>query len=212
MPDPASRGPITNQPAEKRVLDAGVTFEVARAHEPANADHVPLSPEAVQVIETFLEVAERRVKCRGCGAKNAKRLRCTFSNQIKENSTPGSRSRPAEVLDGHTRIARHSLEELKTYWQPVLERVSSAPGPTLKVLNDLKRREVADFAKPWTPITVKEVKASRIDLRTAPGPDGIRSEEWRTVPLTLKAEMFNHWMARFAPTVQDNLHTEYGCP
>ncbi|CAH2083783.1 unnamed protein product [Euphydryas editha] len=90
---PASRGSITEQPVEERVLTAESTSEVAQAQDPAIAVDVPLSPKTARVLETLLAGAERRVKCSGRGAENAKRHRRTFRKQTQDDSTPGSGSR-----------------------------------------------------------------------------------------------------------------------
>lgn len=107
----------------------------------------------------------------------------------------------AEIIDGACRRVGHSLEELEAYWRPILEKVSDAPGPTPKALADLRRTvddggHTRDYSQLWAPFTPDEIKASRIDLNTAPGPDGISAEEWRSVSVAHKAELFNAWMTK----------------
>lgn len=108
------------------------------------------------------------------------------------------RSRAArEIIDGHHGGVKHCLQELESYWRPVLEAVSTAPGPTKEALNVLAHEELyrgTDYSQLWAPVTEIEVKASCVDLHSAPGPDGIRPQDWAEVPTGIKAEIFTQWM------------------
>lgn len=109
------------------------------------------------------------------------------------------RSRAArEVIDGHHGGVKHCLQELESYWRPVLETVSTAPGPTKEALKalaqDEQHRGLNDYSKLWAPVTEDEVKTSRVDVHSAPGPDGIRPGDWAEVPTGIKAEIFTQWM------------------
>lgn len=109
----------------------------------------------------------------------------------------------AEVLDGECRGVRHQLHELEAYWRPVLETVSDASGPTPEALRAARRNgqyggtlDRLQMLKLWSPFTEEEVKEAKPDLRSAPGPDGIRPEDWRSVPARIQAEIFNSWMSQ----------------
>nr|pir reverse transcriptase-like protein - silkworm [Bombyx mori]AAB59214.1 reverse transcriptase-like protein [Bombyx mori]8GH6_A Chain A, Reverse transcriptase-like protein [Bombyx mori] len=190
--------------------------EDAAAYDPSAVGQ--MSPDAARVLSELLEGAGRRRACRAMRPKTAGRR-----NDLHDDRTASAhktsrqkrraeyarvqelykkcRSRAAaEVIDGACGGVGHSLEEMETYWRPILERVSDAPGPTPEALHALGRAEWhggnRDYTQLWKPISVEEIKASRFDWRTSPGPDGIRSGQWRAVPVHLKAEMFNAWMAR----------------
>lgn len=104
-----------------------------------------------------------------------------------------------EVLEGRYRVVRHGLEEMESYWRPLLEAESRALGPTeqsLRAMRNQRRGGVTnngDFSQLWAPITVEEVKAAHVDPRSAPGPDGIRPEDWSKTPAETQAEIFNDW-------------------
>lgn len=109
-----------------------------------------------------------------------------------------------EIIDGQHGGVRHSLQELESYWRPVLEAVSQAPGPSVVALESLETEIRArtegtvglDCSQLWSPITVDEVKATRVDPHSAPGPDGIRPADWNTVPVETKAKLFTSWLLR----------------
>lgn len=183
------------------------------ADEPAiRASQAPISADAMQALETLLQGAQRRQQRGGLGARAARRFRVCpqpLQGQMSAKNRrrmeyarvqelfrkcPGRAA--AEVIDGHCRETRHSLEEMEAYWRPILEAASNAPGPTPEALRKLgySGEGTPDYSQLWAPITVQEVKESRVDPRTAPGPDGIRPEDWRQVAAQSKAEIFNQWM------------------
>ncbi|CAK1550823.1 unnamed protein product [Leptosia nina] len=105
----------------------------------------------------------------------------------------------AEVIDGVCRNAPHQLEEMEAYWRPLLERVSSAAGPTPAALRRLRTHGqhgvgALDFSALWQPFTEVEVNQAKVDLKSAPGPEGIKPEDWRKVPVRTKVALFNAWM------------------
>ncbi|CAG4957525.1 unnamed protein product [Parnassius apollo] len=131
------------------------------------------------------------------GMSSRKRRRIVYARIQELFRTCPSRA-AAEVIDGVHMSVRHSLEDLEAYWRPILERVSDASGPTPSALNALRREEqyegARDYSRLWVPFTTDEVKASKFNWQTAPGPDGIRPDEWRLVPAARKAETFNSWL------------------
>lgn len=104
-----------------------------------------------------------------------------------------------EVIDGACRDVKHQLGEMEAYWRPLLERVSNASGPTPEALDRLRSSgqyggNVPDFSTLWRPFTASEVKQAKVDLKSAPGPEGVKPEDWRKVPDKIKAALFNVWM------------------
>ncbi|CAH2215639.1 jg11279, partial [Pararge aegeria aegeria] len=206
-------------------VDASVSAQESGEVESADADdqapvvQTPISVDAARVLSDLLAGAEARIRRGGLGARAARHLRHTkrhgFLNEPIALDSLSNRKRrrmeyarvqelfrkcpgraAAEVIDGHCRETKHSLEEMEAYWRPILEAVSNAPGPTPESLRELRPPSdgTHDYSKLWAPITEQEVKASRVDPKTAPGPDGIRAADWSRVSVPLKAEIFNHWM------------------
>ncbi|CAB3246555.1 unnamed protein product [Arctia plantaginis] len=101
----------------------------------------------------------------------------------------------AEIIDGQGRGVRHSLDELEAYWRPIIETVSDAPGPAPEALRKAKHSaqhgELVDVERLMMPFSVEEVRASRVDGRSAPGPDGILPGDWNAIPAVRPRLLFS---------------------
>ncbi|CAF4948388.1 unnamed protein product [Pieris macdunnoughi] len=101
-----------------------------------------------------------------------------------------------EVIDGACRDVKHQLEEMEAYWRPLLERVSSASGPTPEALDRLRSSgqyggNVPDFSTLWHPFTASEVKQAKVNLKSifvpkkevSAGPSEYRPISIASIPL-----------------------------
>lgn len=43
----------------------------------------------------------------------------------------------------------------------------------------------------WSPVTIDEIKANRVESTAAPGPDGIKPSKWNKVPVRFVQLIFN---------------------
>lgn len=167
-----------------------------------------------QVVEGLLSDAQKRklrVRRPARGKKDERaangklnsRQRRRHEYAVVQELYKKCRSRAArEIIDGQHRGVKHSLQEMESYWRPLLEAVSGAPGPTPEALHALAREEHygglvgRDYSQLMEPITEEEVKASSVDSHSAPGPDGIRPCDWSAVPISTKAELFTQWLRK----------------
>ncbi|CAB0037417.1 unnamed protein product [Trichogramma brassicae] len=88
------------------------------------------------------------------------------------------------VLDGPVRSVFPSMEEMVSFWEPIL----TTPSKELDGVATVENRDLQWIADP---VSMRELLACEVPLSSAPGPDGITSRQWRSIPISLRALFLN---------------------
>ncbi|KAL7300075.1 hypothetical protein TKK_0007085 [Trichogramma kaykai] len=88
------------------------------------------------------------------------------------------------VLDGPIRSVFPSMEEMVSFWEPIL----TTPSKELDGVTAVENRDLQWIADP---VSMRELLACEVPLSSAPGPDSITSRQWRSIPISLRAFFLN---------------------
>uniref|UniRef100_A0ABD2W017 Reverse transcriptase domain-containing protein n=1 Tax=Trichogramma kaykai TaxID=54128 RepID=A0ABD2W017_9HYME len=88
------------------------------------------------------------------------------------------------VLDGPIRSVFPSMEEMVSFWEPIL----TTPSKELDGVAAVENRDLQWIADP---VSMRELLACEVPLSSVPGPDGITSHQWRSTPISLRALFLN---------------------
>uniref|UniRef100_A0ABD2XAX0 Reverse transcriptase domain-containing protein n=1 Tax=Trichogramma kaykai TaxID=54128 RepID=A0ABD2XAX0_9HYME len=88
------------------------------------------------------------------------------------------------VLDGPIRSVFPSMEEMVSFWEPIL----TTPSKELDGVTAVDDRDLQWIADP---VSMRELLACEVPLSSAPGPDSITSRQWRSIPISLRALFLN---------------------
>lgn len=91
-----------------------------------------------------------------------------------------------EILDGATVVdGVPGVRQMAAHWGPF---VAQASVPVQAAPRLPPKRELLGT---WSPISCEEVAAVNLPLNSAPGLDGITVRQWRAIPASIKALLFN---------------------
>ncbi|CAB0044067.1 unnamed protein product [Trichogramma brassicae] len=88
------------------------------------------------------------------------------------------------VLDRPVRSVFPSMEEMVSFWEPIL----TTPSMELDGVATVENRDLQWIADP---VSMRELLACEVPLSSAPGPDGITSRQWRSIPISLRELFLN---------------------
>ncbi|KAL7304631.1 hypothetical protein TKK_0002878 [Trichogramma kaykai] len=88
------------------------------------------------------------------------------------------------VLDGRIMSVFPSMEEMVSFWEPIL----TTPSKELDGVTAVENRDLQWIADP---VSMRELLACEVPLSSAPGPDSITSRQWRSIPISLRALFLN---------------------
>lgn len=91
-----------------------------------------------------------------------------------------------EILDGATGgDAVPDVQQMAAHWGPFVSQASMPVVPALRIPPKYELRGT------WSPISCEEVAAINLPLNSAPGLDGVTVRQWRAIPASIKALLFN---------------------
>lgn len=115
-----------------------------------------------------------------------RRDRRTAFADIQELWRRDRRAAVSVILDGDRSGCRVSMDDMAEHWLPVFQEESVEWTGA-----DLRFDRVEDFGDLMDDFPDDEIRASSVDLRSAPGVDGVTSRMWFSVPVCIKRTLFN---------------------
>ena len=91
-----------------------------------------------------------------------------------------------DILNGQDEATMPRQNRMVPYWKSVFSSTTPCETETRPVI-----QSTVISPDVWMPITVAEIKESKVDSSTSPGPDGLTAKEWNAVPLEVRMYIYN---------------------
>lgn len=123
-------------------------------------------------------------------ANSAKRRRHEFA--YVQNLFKRSSKRAAEYILNPVEVnvsKAPTQTDMFDFWENIYKGNGYRGNAMLNTEDQKHSSEAAN--RIWSPITVDDIKASELNYGSAPGPDGVKVKQWRSLPRDLRCTIYN---------------------